>query len=298
MQKKCFALVTVVLFTINFLSAQQKVIPIYPGNAPGSENWNWDEGFSDHNAWKTNIVYNVSKPSLTVFTPDASVSNGTSVVICPGGGFFALSINNEGYDVANWLVKKGVTCFVLKYRLAHSIDNDPIKDFNESLTGQNKDLQQRQIASVPLALADGKAAIAYIRAHAIELNINPDKIGIIGFSAGGSVTASAIFNYTKENKPNFAAPIYAYFPKEMQGPVAEDAPPLFIAVASDDQLNLQSHSIDLYMKWNAAKKDAELHVYNQGGHGFGMRTQHTPSDTWIERFADWLQVQGFLTKSK
>jgi acetyl esterase/lipase len=296
MLKKLFSLFTIVLLAINFIHAQEKVIPLYNGSVPGSENWNWDEGVSDDNAWKTKIVYNVTKPSLTVFTPDPSIANGTSIVICPGGGFFALSINSEGYDVAKWLVKKGVTCFVLKYRLAHSVNNDPIKDFNESMTGLNKEVQQRQIASVPLALADGKAAIAYLRAHASELKINPDKIGIIGFSAGGSITASTIFNYTKENKPNFAAPIYPYFPKEMLGVVAEDAPPIFIAVASDDQLHLQSHSIDLYTKWNTSKKDAELHVYNQGGHGFGMRSQHLPCDTWIERFADWLQLEGFLTK--
>jgi acetyl esterase/lipase len=296
MTKKLLFLVFVALVTVNFCLAQQKVIPLYNGSAPGSENWNWDESESDNNAWNTKIVYNVSKPSLTVFAPDPAIANGTSVVICPGGGFFALSINSEGYDVAKWLVKKGVTCFVLKYRLAHSLNNDPIKDFNESMTGLNKELQQRQMISVPLALADGKAAIAYLRSHATDLNINPDKIGIIGFSAGGSVTASTIFNYTKENKPNFAAPIYAYFPKEMQGAVGADAPPLFIAVASDDQLNLQSHSIDLYTKWNTSKKDAELHVYNQGGHGFGMRSQKLPSDTWIDRFADWLQVEGFLVK--
>lgn len=296
MLKKLISSIIIILCLFNFVIAQQKVIPLYSGSAVGSENWNWDEGVSDQNAWNTKIVYNVSKPSLTVFTPDPAIANGTSIVICPGGGFFALSIDNEGYDVAKWLVKKGITCFVLKYRLAHSINNDPIKDFNESLTGQNKELQQRQMASVPLALADGKAAIAYLRSHADELKINPNKIGIIGFSAGGSVTASTIFNYTKENKPNFAAPIYAYFPKEMQTAVGADAPPLFIVVASDDQLNLQSHSIDLYTKWNSSKKDAELHVYNKGGHGFGMRAQKLPSDKWIERFADWLEIEGFLTK--
>ncbi len=293
MINKLLALTIVALFAFNSINAQQKVIPLYNGSAPGSEKWNWDEAVSDNNEWKTKIVYNVSKPSLTVFAPDPAKANGTAVVICPGGGFFALSISNEGYDVANWLVKKGITCFVLKYRLAQSVINDPIKDFKDAMSGTNQEVQQRQIASVPLAIADGKAAIAYVRAHAAELKVNPDKIGIMGFSAGGTVTASAIFNYTKENKPNFAAPIYPYFPKEMQGAVAADAPPIFITVASDDQLNLQSHSIDLYTKWNGSKKDAELHVYNKGGHGFGMHPQQLPSDSWIERFGDWLKLEGF-----
>lgn len=294
---KKFLFVFGIFFTaLTFNYAQQKVIPLYTGAVPGSENWNWNEVELDNNAWNTKIVYNVSKPTLNVFLPDPAVANGTSVVICPGGGFIALSINSEGYDVAKWLTKKGVTCFVLKYRLAHCTSNDPIKDFNDAIRGGDKDIQQKQMAAAALGIADAKAAIAYVRAHAKEWNIQPDKIGIMGFSAGGTLTAAAAFNYTADNKPNFVAPIYAYFPKEMQSAVAADAPPIFIAVAANDQLSLQSHSIDLFTQWNTAKKDAELHIYNQGGHGFGMRVQHIPTDTWIERFADWLAIQGLLKK--
>ncbi len=297
MLKKILTLLTIVFSAVITLNAQQKVIHLYTGAVPGSEKWDWNESsINENNSWKTQVAYNVTKPSLTVYTPDASVANGTAVVICPGGGFVALAIGNEGFDVANWLVKKGITCFVLKYRLAHVPTNDPIQYFNDAVHGGDKEKQQQQMADVPLSIADGKAAIAYVRTHAKDFNINPDKIGIIGFSAGGTIAASTLYNYTQENKPNFAATIYAFFPKTMQGIISDDEPPIFIAVAANDPLNLQSQSIDLFTTWNTAKKDVELHVYNQGGHGFGMRVQHFTSDSWIENFANWLATKGFLKK--
>jgi len=290
---KKFTILFAIFFTATISNyAQNKVVQIYDGPVPGTENWNWEEGIQEGSSWKTQVVYNVAKPSLTIFTPDPAVANGTSVVICPGGGFIALSMGNEGYDVAKWLVKKGITCFVLKYRVAHINTTDAVKYFNDAIHGGDKEKLQNQKNAVPYSIADGKAALKYVRAHAAEYKINPNKIGIIGFSAGGTVAASAAFNYTAENKPNFVAPIYAYFPKEMQGKVENDAPPLFIVVAANDALNLQSHSVDLFTAWNTAKKDAELHVYNLGSHGFGMRVQHTTSDTWIERFYDWMAANN------
>lgn len=273
-------------------NAQQKIIPLYNGTAPGSENWNWNEAENDHNMFNTKVVYNVTKPTLTVFTPEASVATGTAIVICPGGGFHTLSINSEGNDVANWLVKKGVTCFVLKYRLVHSLTDDPVKELMNQMGKPEFDENNKTV--IPLAIADGKAAIAYVRAHAAEYNIIPDHIGIIGFSAGGTVAGSAAYNYTAENRPDFVAPIYGYVPPELQGTIANDAPPMFIVAASNDQLGLAPHSVDLYNKWLAAKHPVELHMYVKGGHGFGMRTQNLPTDTWIDRFGEWLSVQGFI----
>jgi len=172
------------LFVIITSHAQQKVIPLYNGPAPGSENWTWNEAENDSNAWKTKIVYNVSKPTLNVFLPDASAPvTGTAVIICPGGGFHALSINSEGYDAANWLTKRGVTCFVLKYRLAHTIGTDPVGEWVAGLA--SKEGRAKDSAAILMAIADGKAALAYVRQHAAEYNIKPDQIGMIGFSAGG-----------------------------------------------------------------------------------------------------------------
>jgi hypothetical protein len=153
-----------ILFSAGILTAQQKVIQLYQGAAPGSENWNWNEAESDSNAWKTKAVYNVSHPTLTVFTPDSMSSTGTAVIIAPGGAFHALSINSEGYDVARWLVKKGVTCFVLKYRLARSLTTDPVAEMNAKWG--KPEFSKAMAEDIPLATADGKAAIAYVRAHA------------------------------------------------------------------------------------------------------------------------------------
>jgi len=118
----------------------------------------------------------------------------------------------------------------------------------------------------------------------------------MGFSAGGSVTASVALNYVAESRPDFVAPIYAYLGVIGETEVPKDAPPLFVVAASDDQLGLADNSVDIYSKWLAAKKSAELHLYAKGGHGFGMKKQKLPSDQWIDRFGDWLDVQGLLKK--
>lgn len=292
MTKLAFRFMLCFLLPAGILHAQQKVIPLYNGAAPGSEGWNWQEAVSDSNLWNTKVVYNVTQPTLTVFAPDSMSSTGTAAVICPGGAFFALSINSEGYDVAKWLVKKGVTCFVLKYRLGHSLTSDPVAEVSAKMG--KPEFEQEAGKVIPLAIADGKNAIKYVREHATEYGIDKNKIGIIGFSAGGTVAASSAFNYTAENKPDFVAPVYSYFPPAMVGTVPTDAPPMFITAATDDGLQLAPHSVNLYQQWLTAKRPAELHMYSTGNHGFGMRVQHLPSDTWIDRFGDWLKVNGYL----
>lgn len=289
---KVLFLLSAMLLGSALINAQQRVIQLYQGAAPGSENWTWSEAESDNNAWKTKAVYNVSRPTLTVFAPDSMSSTGTAVIIAPGGAFHALSINSEGYDVANWLVKKGVTCFVLKYRLARSLTTDPVAEMTAKWG--KPEFNEENKAVIPLGIADGKKAIAYVREHASEFGVDPKKIGIMGFSAGGTVAASAAFNYNSENRPDFVAPIYPYFLPEMVTSIPSDAPPMFIVAASDDGLNLAPHSVNLYTQWLTAKKPAELHMYSTGNHGFGMRVQHLPSDTWIERFGDWLRLNNYL----
>ncbi len=274
------------------LQAQNRVISLYDGAAPGSENWNWKEGVSENNLFNTRAVYNVVEPTLTFFPPDPARANGTAAIVAPGGGFYILSINSEGTQVAEWLANKGVAVFVLKYRLAHSLTDDPVKELmTVSQTGGYADSVKKII---PMAIADGKRAITYVRQHAKEYSIDPGKIGIIGFSAGGTVAAAAAFQYTDENKPNFAAPIYPYFPEEMQKDVPKNGPPLFIAGATDDQLGFASACVSLYSNWIKAKNSAAIHMYAKGGHGFGMRVQHLPSDTWIDRLGDWMTTLGFM----
>jgi predicted peptidase len=274
------------------VAAQQKVIDLYPGPVPGSESWTWTEAENNENQWQTRVVYNVSKPTLTVFQPEAGKGNGTAVIIAPGGAFHALSIDSEGFDVAQWLVQKGVTCFVLKYRLARSLTTDPVAEVMAKWG--KKEFDEANAATIPLAIADGREAIAYVRKHAKEYDVLTNRIGIMGFSAGGTVTSGTLFNYTHENRPDFAAPIYPYFPKDMIEAVGPDAPPLFILTASNDGLGLAPHSVDLYSAWLGARKDVEMHMYARGDHGFGMRQQNLPTDKWIERFDEWLGVQGLL----
>ncbi|MCW3109766.1 MAG: family lipolytic protein, partial [Segetibacter sp.] len=122
MKIKCFI---AFLLLLSSISKAQKVIQLYPGEAPGSESWNWQEKESVKNMFSTPVVYNVAQPTLTAFLPPSSMSNGTAVIIAPGGAFHTLSINSEGIDVAKWLNAKGVAAFVLKYRLVHSLTDDP-----------------------------------------------------------------------------------------------------------------------------------------------------------------------------
>jgi acetyl esterase/lipase len=272
--------------------AQDRTIRLYDGPAPGSEDWKQNEQESRTNLWQTRVVFNVANPTLTVFQPKASEANGTAVVICPGGAFFALSIDSEGFDVARWLTAKGVTCFVLKYRLVECKTDDPTREVMD-----RGPLDEVVAPVVKLAMADGTAAIAYVRKHATEFGVNPDRVGIIGFSAGGTLAISVAMNYTPESRPSFVAPIYPAFNWAIKGrSVPADAPPAFILAASDDQLGLAPQSVTIYEEWIGAGKPAELHLYSKGGHGFGMRQQHLPSDHWIDRFGDWLDVQGLLKR--
>jgi acetyl esterase/lipase len=151
-------------------------------------------------------------------------------------------------------------------------------------------------AIMPLAIADGRAAVTYVRAHASEFGVTPERVGIIGFSAGGTLAAALAFQYDRESRPGFVAAIYAYTGSLKLDVVPSDAPPMFVAGVTDDQLGLAPASVSLYAKWIAAKKPAELHMYANGGHGFGMRKQGTASDTWIDQFGNWLALQGFLKK--
>jgi acetyl esterase/lipase len=271
-------------------TAQDRVIRLYDGPAPGSEHWKQSEQENNHNQWQTRVVYNVADPTLTVLLPEPEKAIGTGIVICPGGAFHALSIDSEGLDVARWLKDRGVACFVLKYRLVECQTQDPTQEIMTKTS-----LEKSVMPVVPLALADGLAAVGHVRRHANEYAVRPDRIGILGFSAGGTVAAAVAYNYQSENRPDFVAPIYLAYSWVPRKAVPADAPPMFILGATDDPLGLAPQSVALYRDWTAAGKSAELVLYAKGGHGFGMRKQNLPSDRWIERFAEWLGAQGWLS---
>jgi acetyl esterase/lipase len=281
------------LFAASIASAQD-VIPLYPGTPPGSTPETYPEKEYFSSVWKTEVVTNVTKPTLTVYKPAPGTENGTAIIVCPGGGFMALSINSEGIDVAKYLAAKGVTAFVLKYRIAHT-GEDATQEFMDLYKDRPKFLETIHNI-VPLSIADGLASVTYVRKHASEWGISPDCVGIIGFSAGGSVAAGVAFEYTPDSRPAFVAAIYPGAGRFKDAMVPADAPPIFIAAATDDNLGLAPDSIALYQKWTAAQKPAELHMYEKGGHGFGMHQNNIPTDHWIDRFADWLELNGWLKK--
>lgn len=277
--------VLVLLMALVACAAQQNPIPIWPGNPPGSESWNWEETPFQGQDGITRIS-NVTRPVIIPYLPERAAANGTAVVICPGGGFRWLAIEHEGVQVARYLNSIGVAAFILKYRLVRT------GDAGEKDTAV---MSERRKVAVPLAVADGLQALRVVRKRAAEWGLVADRIGIIGFSAGGYVAAAAAFQYDASSRPDFAAPIYPATPNEITVPA--NAPPLFLAHADDDKtVPTPKTSLRLYQAWRDANLPVELHIYSKGGHGFGMKKAGLPVDSWADRFRDWLSVQGLLKR--
>lgn len=249
------------------------------------------------------MLRNVSEPTLTVFRPVKP--NGVGVIVCPGGGWRILAWEHEGIDLANWLAARGYTAFLLKYRVrgtpAAPADYEAeMAQANARLdrtrTGRNAFRALGEIMpfetfrDVRTAVADdGRRAVAIVRERTTQWQVDPDKIGMIGFSAGAFLAVDVAID------PG-AAPlafVAAIYGGEISGrPVPVDAPPLFTCIAQDDVL-LYRVVERLYTEWTDAKRSAELHIYRRGGHGFGMVKQGLPSDRWIEQLGDWLADLGF-----
>ena len=273
-------------------NAQQQVIPLWPGAAPGSEKWTYHEQTIYSPGFHAHVVLNVSRPTLTVYLPEPSKANGTAVIVCPGGGFHFLSIDNEGTDVARWLTAHGVTAFLLKYRLVETHPDNFFKETMQDIANRTK-MQAIMKTLGPMVLADGQQAVRIVRRRAAEWKIDPKRIGTIGFSAGGYVSAGVALRHDTASRPDFAAAIYPALPPHTMVP--PNAPPMFIACASDDPLVPPlTNGIRLYSLLEIAGIPAELHVYARGGHGFGMRKRGLPVDHWIDAYGDWLRSQGLL----
>jgi putative heme-binding domain-containing protein len=302
----------------------ETVIPVWPDRAPGSESWTQKE-LEYRNDWDHKpMVRNVTTPTLTAFLPEPSTATGAAVVVCPGGGFRFLSWESEGTAVAEWLRARGVAAFVLKYRLVETAASE--EEFRKEMAAffariaSRRDRPAAAVApgeaapkdhsnpgeasrrAIPddmrtiaaLASDDGRQAIKVVRQRAAEWGIKPDRIGIMGFSAGGIVTMDVVMKHDADSRPDFAAPIYGGGTGGARVP--DDAPPLFVLCASDDFL-AASGSARLYSEWKAAGRPIELHIYEKGGHGFGMTPKGLPVDHWIERFGDWLAQRGLIKRS-
>jgi acetyl esterase/lipase len=271
-------------------------LPLYAGAAPGSEKASQAEsGDFFLNEWRAR---NVTRPELIPYLPDAGAANGTAVIVAPGGGFEFLSMQSEGVQVARWLAAHGISAFVLKYRLNETPAELAV--FETGLKQRWAAMAQGQpshaddlakTAGALQAMADGLVAVRRLREQAARWNIAPNRIGIIGFSAGGVVAMSVATRYDAASRPDFAASIYGSLPAGSVVPV--DAPPLFLAVSADDPL-LGGASQPIFEAWRAQRRPVELHVYEKGGHGYGMNRSGASSDHWIEEFYWWLEAGGLV----
>ena len=249
-------------------AASAPEIPLYPGAAPGSEAWDWAE--RTVTAHGMPIAHDVVRPVLLHYPADRNKSVGTAVIVAPGGGFRALMMSYEGVDVARRLNTMGVDAFVLKYRLIYTgprtAEDDPRpapksataeRPRKFTLKGDYKGQAGQDVAA--LASDDGRRAVRLLRERAEDFGFRPDRVGMIGFSAGGRVTSEAVFG-PAETRPDFAGLIYG--PGDVQE-APKPTPPLFIAAAADDA-RAAAGSIELFSAWRQAKGPAELHIFQTG----------------------------------
>ncbi|RNI33525.1 alpha/beta hydrolase [Hanamia caeni] len=282
-------------YCINPIKAQQKIIQLYDKVPPGAESWTWQEKETTKNPFNTRLIYNVTHPTLMAFIPNSSISNGTAIIVCPGGGLQTLFIE-QVVDIAHWLNEKGITAFVLKYRTYHLVTDDA---WTEMVKNTNDKDFEKNVAQIwHLELEDAKTAITYLRQHATEYKIDTARIGIMGGSAGGTLSALLAYHYTPKTRPDFVASLYGLIADSVRksGAVHPDAPPLFVAAATDDQMIPVSNSIRLYNDWINSNHSAELHIFSRGGHGFGIKKQNLPSDQWADLFLYWLNKQVLLSQ--
>ena len=268
-------------------------INVWPGLPPG------DKPGMPPEEWKyssNTVTGTVSTPTLAVYRPAKDKDTGVAVLVCPGGGFFQLSMGHEGADVAVWLNSIGVTGVVLKYRIP------------------GREGQPKYLAG----LQDTQRSISIIRSKAREWGIDPKRIGIMGFSAGGQLGADAETNFEKRTydpvddldkadiRPDFAVLIYpggtVVRGNEVPtvGPdihITKDTPPTFLSISHDDR-NGSENAVYLYLALKKAGVPAELHVYGEGGHGYGIRPGKSPHATWPARVADWMTERGILKAGK
>ncbi|HSP34594.1 MAG TPA: alpha/beta hydrolase, partial [Thermoanaerobaculia bacterium] len=261
----------VLLFASTLAGAQ--TVNVWPRVAPGSERWTQKERIATDTPIGA-VVFNVVTPTLTAYLPAKPDPAHTAVIVAPGGAFVALAIDIEGNDVARWLQARGIAAFVLKYRIVEK-KTEGIPALDPDTAGQ-------------YGIADAIEAIKVVRRCAAKWNVAPDRIGIIGFSAGGMVASATVLQRDEAARPNFAAIIYGA-PFGRMPPIPAKLPPLFMAWAQDDPLVL-TQIVRFYDALRAAGQKPEAHVFSSGGHGFGMKKQGKTSDRWIDELYFWMQA--------
>jgi acetyl esterase/lipase len=276
------SLILLPIAALTLAAAEPKEILLWPNGAPGSEGKTGGETLVKRDDGLRRIA-GIQKPSITVHLPEKPT--GAAVLLLPGGGHQYLSIDNEGHFVAKWLAEHGVAGIVVKYRIA-------------PVAGSTYKVEVE-------ALRDVQRAIRLTRSRAREFHVDPDRIGVAGFSAGGQLAALAGMSFDSgeagaadpidrvSSRPSFQGLIY---PGSVgaDASVPKDAPTAFLCAAFDDN-GPAGAALALTQKFRDAGVIAELHLYSTGGHGFGMKDRPLPVTHWIERFHDWMRVSGFLT---
>jgi acetyl esterase/lipase len=277
-------------------------VPIWPGTPPdaqpvsGSE---YTEKVGDEPPGAV-VVGKVSRPTMTVYSPTTK-NTGVAVVVFPGGGYWVLYMDLEGTEVCDWLTSKGITCVLLKYRVP----------------GRNSSPRSGAYPESPIALEDAQRTLGLVRLHAAEWHIDPNKIGVLGFSAGGHLSAAISTNYKKRLyplvdtadkescRPDFAVSLY---PGHMQRhtsndyqlnpyvPVTKQTPPTFLLQAEDDPVDPIQNSLVYYMALKDAGVPVEMHLYAHGGHGFGLRRSKFPITEWPDLVERWLRTIGIISE--
>ena len=280
------------------------VLPVWPGAVPGDYGTIGPERVrapSEAPTKNAKWITNVTKPTITIFRPAKDKNTGAAILICPGGGYWNLAWDLEGEEVAAWLNTVGVTGLVLKYRVPRR-------------PGQPEPLP------APGPLLDAQRAVSLVRSRAAEWGIDPNRIGIVGFSAGGHLAVATATHFDQRAyepideidkiscRPDFAVAVYPGYlieqhpagveiNKDVLAPyirIPKETPPIFLVHASDDTMAGAENSVVMYLALKRANVATELHVYAHGGHGFGVRKSSLPCSTWTDRCVAWLQNQGML----
>jgi len=306
---RCIALVAALLAIAIPAAAQtREEIRLWPGRAPGTEAWTIAET-TTRSPSGDRVISNVSDPTLTVFIPDAAVATGAAVVVAPGGALRILGWDNEGVRAAEWLNSKGVAAFVLKYRTLQTPAAQtpggrgalpgagaavPRQEMTIRNANANPEPDDARLAEVlRMGIADAQQALRLVRRNATTWRVDPARVGIMGFSAGGGVAVGAALAEKTDASPDFLVSLYG--PSLMDVNVRPDSPPLFIAVGGT-HFNVTNGCLALFAAWKAGGRPAEIHVYDMVSAGFGMSRRGLPVDTWTDRLHEWLVARKVVSK--
>ncbi len=290
-------------FTVSAFAQQE--IRLYDGVAPGSEGVQDNERINRAPDGTIQTISGVVTPSITVYLPSADKATGTAVILCSGGGLMSHSWGSDVINMARWLNERGIAAIGLKYR-TRVMGGGPggprmggggqalsasVTEFSKiTKSNANPDTSESGIKNIDNAINDALRAMEIVREHAAEWHINPDKIGYLGFSAGGGVGIGATVRADAQHRPAFIATIYG--PSLIDVEVPENAPKLFIATRGDHH-NVAAGLVSLYLDWKRAGANAEMHLYDDGTGPFGPDDPGNTSGTWRESFYRWITYNRF-----